>query len=82
VGIEAFCPRDRDRLVALCRAHNRLEDRDPVQDVLRGNRINPLAANRRGEGLKFGQQRIEALVLDDFGGGRGVAPGARPLGRW
>jgi len=37
---------------------------------------------RRSEGFKFGQQRIEAFVLDDLGDGRGVASSARPLGRW
>src|SRR6516162_8362326 len=77
-----LCPRNRDRLVAFGRAHDRLKHRYAVQDVLGRDRIDLLAADRRSEGFKFGQQRIEALVLDDLGGGRGVAPSARPFGRW
>jgi hypothetical protein len=77
-----LCSRDGDRLVAFGRAYDRLEHRNAVQDVLGRDRIGPLAADRRGEGFEFGQLRIKALVLDDLGGARGVAPGARPLGGW
>jgi hypothetical protein len=77
-----LCPHDGDRLVTFGRGYYRLEHRNAVQDVLGRDRISPLAADRRGEGFEFGQRRIEALVVDDLGGGRGMAPDARPLGRW
>jgi len=53
-----------------------------VQDLRGRDRIGLLAADRRSEGFKFGQQRIEAFVLNHLEGGRCVVSSARPLGRW
>jgi hypothetical protein len=76
---DAYVRATVNRLVTFGRAHNGLEHRNAVQDVLGWDRIGPLAADRRGEGFEFSQQRIEALVLDDLGGGRDVATRAWPL---
>src|SRR5260370_25417885 len=62
------------------RADDRLEDGDPVYFLVGGDRVGPLAIDRRRKPFELGRERIEPPVLDDFGFGYGVATGGWSLG--
>src|SRR5712691_2910585 len=74
-GLRLSVARDLDGLAGRRRANDRLERGDAVQYLVHGDRVGRLAADRRGERLKLGENAVEPAVLDDFGRGLAVPAG-------
>src|SRR6201996_8366791 len=64
----------------LRRTDDLLEGGNTVQHFLEGDRVGAFAVDRCRKAFELGGQRVEALILDDFGRRRHMPAGRRPLG--